>query len=105
MARQGKPPELAIPVASLAALRVALATEVGADAAARALAAAGHAAGDALFSQLDDVQQLSETDFWRRVTNLFSARGWGTLAHSHAHEGIGALTANDWVEANPEAAA
>src|SRR3569833_2056315 len=103
MARQGKPPELAIPVASLAALRVALANEVGPDNAARALAAAGHAAGDALFTQLDDVASLSETDFWRKIANLLGARGWGTLIHSQPHDGIGALAANDWVEANPEA--
>jgi predicted hydrocarbon binding protein len=103
MARQGKPPELAIPVASLAALRTALANEVGADNAARALSAAGHAAGDALFTQLDDVESLSETDFWRKIANLLGARGWGTLAHSDLHDGVGALAANDWVEANPEA--
>ena len=103
MARQGKPPELAIPVSSLAALRVALANEVGADAAARALAAAGHAAGDALFTQIDDVSDLSETSFWRKLSHLLSARGWGTLAHSDAREGVGALTAGDWVEANPDA--
>ncbi len=112
MPRQGKPPELAIPVASLAALRSALSTEVGADAAARALAAAGHAAGDALFTQLaaagDAVEAapvgaVSETAFWRRLTRLLSARGWGTLMHSDAHEGIGALSAADWVEADPDA--
>jgi predicted hydrocarbon binding protein len=103
MPRQGKPPELAIPVASLAALRIALANEVGADAAARALAAAGHAAGDALFTQLEDVTSLTETDFWRKIANLLGARGWGTLSHSDPHEGVGALAANDWVEANPEA--
>lgn len=107
MPRQGKPPELAIPVASLAALRNALSDEVGSDAAARALAAAGHAAGDALFSQLhgEAGETLSEAAFWRRLSNLFTARGWGTLSHHEAHEGVGALTAADWVEAVPEAQA
>ena len=61
MPRPGnRPPELAIPVASLAALRNALADEVGADAAARALAAAGQAAGDSLFAQLVAVNGDSE---------------------------------------------
>lgn len=106
MPRPGhRPPELAIPVASLAALRRALAAEVGADAAARALAAAGHAAGDALFSQLPEVEGASETAFWRRLSTLFTSRGWGTLSHSAAHEGVGALDAADWVEADPEAGA
>lgn len=103
MPRPGnKPPELAIPVASLAALRQALAQEVGADSAARALSAAGHAAGDALFTQID-TDGLSEASYWRKLTTLFSARGWGTLLHSPAHEGVGSLSANDWVEANDEA--
>ena len=98
-------PELAIPVASLAALRHALATEVGADAAARALHAAGHAAGDAWYPRLSfgDDQNISESAFWRRLSQLFSSHGWGTLAHSAVHPGVGALDATDWVEAQPEA--
>ena len=112
MARQGKPPELAIPVASLAALRVALSEEVGPDAAARALASAGHAAGDALIVQLTgpdaaqtSVSDIGEATYWRRLSHLFSARGWGTLTQSSAHEGVGALDASDWVEANEDAQA
>jgi predicted hydrocarbon binding protein len=110
MPRPGnRPPELAIPVASLSALRHALAAEIGEDAAARALSAAGHAAGDALFTQLaasgtadGSVEGMSEAAFWRRLSNLFSTRGWGTLGHSSAHEGIGALDSADWVEADPD---
>ncbi|MGQ0561822.1 MAG: V4R domain-containing protein [Gemmatimonadota bacterium] len=115
MPRPGsRPPELAIPVASLAALRRALADEVGSDAAARALAAAGHAAGDALFSQLvaastegaaPSVADMSENAFWRRLSQLFSGRGWGTLAHVSVHGGVGALEAADWVEADASAGA
>jgi predicted hydrocarbon binding protein len=98
----GRAPELAIPVASLAALRHALTKEVGPDAAARALSAAGHAAGDALFSQMG-ANEESERAFWRKLTHLFNSRGWGTLVHSAAHEGVGALDAGDWVEADEEA--
>jgi predicted hydrocarbon binding protein len=115
MPRPGnRPPELAIPVASLAALRHSLAQEVGADAAARALAAAGHAAGAALFSQLatapetngtPTVDGISETAFWRKLSNLFSARGWGTLGHAPAHQGVGSLESADWVEADDDAGA
>lgn len=115
MPRPGnRPPELAIPVASLAALRVALAQEVGSDAAARALAAAGQAAGDALFGQLTAaagdsdngaaaLADVSENAFWRRLSQLFSSRGWGTLSHTPAHEGVGALATPDWVEADTKA--
>jgi predicted hydrocarbon binding protein len=98
-------PELAIPVASLAALRKALIAEVGANAAARALRAAGHAAGDAWYPQFvsgkggDDVP---EKTFWRRLSKFFHAHGWGTLTHSAVHPGVGALEAADWVEAEPE---
>lgn len=114
MARPGKPPELAIPVASLAALRRALATEAGPDAAAHALASAGHAAGEALFSQLAaapdenapaSVAGVGQMVFWRKLSTLFSSRGWGTLGHSPAHEGIGSLESADWVEADPESGA
>jgi predicted hydrocarbon binding protein len=98
-------PELAIPVASLAALRQALVAEVGADAAARALHAAGHAAGDAWYPIISSSEDMNvgEATFWRRLSQLFSSHGWGTLTHSAVHPGVGALDAGDWVEAQPEA--
>ncbi len=95
-------PELAIPVASLAALRQALSAEVGPDAAANALRAAGYAAGDAWHAQLAQDSEIPESTYWRRLKELFSSRGWGTLVHSTLHPGVGALDAQDWVEAVPE---
>lgn len=107
MARPGtRAPELAIPVTSLSVLRRTLTAEVGGDAAARALRAAGAAAGDALLPQLTTGAEngaVAATAFWRRLGQLFSSRAWGTLTHSSVHPGIGALDANDWVEANPDA--
>ncbi len=99
-------PELAIPVASLFALRQALTTEVGADAAASALRAAGHAAGDAWYPQFNsgDEEDVPESTFWRRLSQLFNSRGWGSLSHSAVHPGVGALDASDWMEAQPESA-
>jgi len=86
-----------------------LSNEAGSDVAARALAAAGHAAGDALFTHLhggdaanDSTDSISEAAFWRKLATLFGARGWGTLSHADAHQGVGALQADDWVEADPE---
>ena len=105
MPRPGtRAPELAIPVASLSALRQALTAEVGADAAASALRAAGHAAGDAWYPQLQTGEggDVSEVTFWRRLSQLFHSRGWGSLTHSAVHPGVGALDAADWVEAHPE---
>ncbi len=117
-----RPAELALPVASLDALRRALATAVGADSAAHALQAAGHAAGDAFFRALsrqpgpsspsasaevgpEAIRRLGEVAFWRRFAHLFASRGWGTLVHEPIHAGIGALQAPDWVESDPDVSA
>ncbi len=115
-------PELALPVASLAALRRALNDEVGPDTAARVLQQAGFAAGDALFSALAGrlgsgqnapgqdadaaaLGQLPGSIFWRRLSDLFASRGWGRLHHEDLHPGVGCLESSDWVEADPAAAA
>lgn len=116
-----RPAELALPVASLAALRRALAASVGPDGAAHALRAAGHAAGDAFFRALcrppananslsreeavEALRTLDERNFWNRLSGLFAARGWGTLVHQPLHAGLGALSAAEWVESDPESAA
>lgn len=117
-----RPAELALPVASLAALRRALAEIVGADAAARAMQMAGHAAGDAFFRALcrqpapgtstsaeepgpETLRGMGQHTFWRRFSNLFASRGWGTLAQEQLHPGVAELHAADWVEADPQAEA
>lgn len=116
------PPELAIPVASLAALRRALTDDVGPEKAARALQQAGFAAGDAVYAVLagragssqeptnadgaaETLGQLTSTAFWRRVSDLFASRGWGRLVHEDLHPGVGCLESSDWVEADPETGA
>jgi len=103
-------PELALPVPSLAAMRAALEAECGPDAAARALRAAGFAAGNALYAALssNEGQPLDEMNadlFWKRLVLLFSNRGWGTFSLSQLHPGIGALDSSNWVEAVPESGA
>src|SRR5262245_15259694 len=116
MGRTGsRPAELALPVASLAAIRHALTNAVGADEAAQALRAAGHAAGDAVYATLtqpfgtdsgngNELGALSASMFWRRISQLFSTRGWGTLNHSDLHEGVACLDSTNWVEAEPGSA-
>lgn len=115
------PLELALPVASLAALRRALHDEVGAEKAARALQQAGFAAGDAVHALLvgraaggqdaagpdaaEALAKLPGSVFWRRLNDLFASRGWGQLAHEDLHPGVGALESSDWVEADPETGA
>ncbi|MEX0907127.1 MAG: V4R domain-containing protein [Gemmatimonadota bacterium] len=105
-----RPSELALPVASLAALRDALYDSVGAEAAEQALRQAGYAAGDALFRILgaaadDDPGGTPADRFWSDFSRLFSGRGWGQISFSPVHDGVGSLDAPDWVEsrANPPA--
>jgi hypothetical protein len=107
MMMQGqRPHELALPVASLAALRRALEDAIGADQAARALQAAGNAAGNGFHDLLANAAaespgEWSETAFWRRFFDTFARRGWGHLSNERVHEGVGSLSAADWVEADP----
>jgi hypothetical protein len=121
-----RPAELAMPIASLAALRRALAAEVGPDAAARALLLAGHAAGDALYAALASraaqgesadlspadagtdapdpgasLAQVPQSVFWHHFADLFATRGWGRIAHEAVHGGVGSLESPDWAEADP----
>jgi len=108
MTQGQRPQELALPVASLAALRRALEEAVGADGAAQALQAAGNAAGDAFHEILTVASadappaDWAEATFWRRFSDLFTRRGWGSLSNEVVHEGVGALEARDWVESDPE---
>jgi bacteriochlorophyll 4-vinyl reductase len=114
-----RPTELAVPVASLKALRGGLEAEVGPDAAAHALRLAGNAAGEAMFrpfvhgagvsAEAADPQAalatLPEGRFWEMLAAYFASRGWGRLTFSALHPGVGALDTADWVEADPDAVA
>jgi predicted hydrocarbon binding protein len=102
-----RPHELALPAAALAALRRTLAAELGAERAADVLRRAGHSAGDALFQSLagargsEDLSAIGIDAFWRRLGQLFAARGWGNLSHLPLHPGVGAVESADWGEADP----
>lgn len=108
MATSSRTPELALPVASLAALRDSLVSSVGPEAAALALRQAGHAAGDALHRVLSGsdpnaLAALPADRFWTQLGRLFSSRGWGQLSYSQVHSGVGSLETTDWAEARAEA--
>jgi predicted hydrocarbon binding protein len=99
---QNRQPELVMPVAALTALRGALITAVGDDAAADALRAAGYAAGNAFHATLtagaDDAGAVSADQFWSSFATLFASRGWGRIRFSEAHPGVGSLESSDWTE-------
>ncbi|CAN5789139.1 hypothetical protein BH23GEM9_BH23GEM9_36890 [soil metagenome] len=101
--------ELTLPASALGTMRDALVSSVGAEAAAEAMRAAGHAAGDAFFRILDsderqDIALLPAQRFWGRFALLFSSRGWGYLSYTESHPGVGSLVAADWAEAAVETA-
>lgn len=103
--------ELALPAAAFTALRQTLIAELGARRASGVIRQAGHAAGDALFRALaqprggTDLARLEASEFWLRLTQLFAARGWGTLQPGTPDPGVGALESSDWGEADPTAPA
>lgn len=108
MTTSPRTPELALPVASLAALRDSLVSSVGPEAAALALRQAGHAAGDALHRILagtdpGSLAALPADRFWTQLSRLFSSRGWGQLSYAQVHSGVGALETVDWAEARVNA--
>lgn len=110
MATSSRTPELALPVASLAALRDSLVSSVGPEAAALALRQAGHAAGDALHRILSggnpgSLTALPAEKFWAQLTRLFSSRGWGQLIYTQVHPGVGSLEAADWAEVRGDGSA
>ena len=110
MPTSSRTPELALPVAAIAALRDSLVSSVGPETAALALRQAGHAAGDALYRILSGRNPVSLTAlpadrFWNQLARLFSSRGWGQLNFSQVHTGVGALDTTDWAEVRTDSAA
>lgn len=70
------------------------------------LRAAGLAAGRSLSERMAGGQgsasaRSTPSDvFWRRTSELFSSRGWGTLEHATAEPNVGELRLRDSVEAD-----
>ena len=100
--------EIAIPASVFESLRSELASEAGTLQTVRALHHAGYHAGIAAATAMNqeaggDSFSLSQGGFWSSLSDFFSKRGWGTLAHSAPHRAIGMLSTTDWAEARPEA--
>lgn len=95
--------DIRIPADSIHAMRRSLASELGSEAAARALRDAGHAAGDALFQRIvrdpsADPGSTAAATFWDRLATVFRELGWGTARHEEVHPGVGALVVAEWFE-------
>jgi hypothetical protein len=95
--------DVAIPAIGLSSLRRILQEEAGPLPAINALHGAGYQSGEALWDALrrgagKELAALDETSFWSKLTAALSKRGWGSLAHSAAHPGIGLLASADWAE-------
>ena len=94
--------EVTLPAATLVAL---LASARGAGD--EALHEQGRSAGRLLAERLgsthdgpESLRQLPIDQFWRRVSDIFSSRGWGSLAHADSAPGVGELRSSDWIEAD-----
>jgi len=94
--------EVTLPAAALVDL-IATARGAGAD----ALRERGRSAGRMLAERLTSPNDAASTMralpidlFWKRVGEVFSSRGWGTLTHGEAGPGLGELRSSDWIEAD-----
>ena len=103
---------VALPRASLAALRAALMRDAG-PAAATYLQEAGYAGGDVLFASFGewlrgqgsgDPAELELPAFEAAATEYFRAAGWGSLAVGSLGEAVASLDSADWGEADPSSA-
>jgi uncharacterized protein len=101
---------LAIPRASLAALRSALIRDAGVHAAGY-LQEAGYAGGPAVFDAfagwlrdrgLPSPDALGVSDFERRAAEFFAEAGWGNVAVGALGDAVATLDSIDWGEADPE---
>lgn len=97
--------DIILPGGGLAELRRAI-EETSAQGPIRALREAGRRlAGDAELA----VQQrsgaplpaLSQSTFWLELSRYFDDGGWGRIEHQQVNEGLGAVLAWDWAEADP----
>jgi hypothetical protein len=108
--------EVAIPVATLAALHRVLREEAGPVVAVQCLQATGFQVGqsvaDGLLAEMrtseaggqdgPDVgppsEGVSASAFWSRLDTYVGERGWGRLQHHRLHPAVGQLASADWAE-------
>lgn len=99
---------LALPRASLGALRSALIRDTGGGFATY-LQEAGYAGGEAVFAAFrswlsdrgEDVEALDLDGFQQRATEFFKAAGWGSVMISAVGDVVAMVDSGDWAEADP----
>ena len=100
---------VALPRASLAALRAALARDLGGSFATY-LQEAGYAGGESLFAAFrawlvaeghGDAESLDLAAFQVRATEFFRFTGWGSLVIAPLHDVVAEVDSQDWAEADP----
>lgn len=102
---------LALPRASLSALRAALIRDTGGGYAGY-LQEAGYAGGEAIFAAFrswltergEDVEVLDLDAFQVRGTEFFRAAGWGSLSIAPIGDVVAMVDSPDWAEADPVSA-
>jgi predicted hydrocarbon binding protein len=102
---------LALPRASLAALRAALIRDTGGGFAAY-LQEAGYAGGEAVFAAFkswladrgEEVESLDLDGFQSRGTEFFRDAGWGSLAITPVGDVVAMVDSADWAESDPGSA-
>lgn len=99
--------DVKLPAGALAEVRRAI-EETATKDGVRALREAGRRlAADAEYaiSQRDGpLSDLPMDRFWLALGHYFQAFGWGRIEHQEVHEGLGAVLAHDWAEADPNEA-
>lgn len=99
---------IALPRASLLALRAALIRDTGGSFA-TFLQEAGYAGGEAVFaafkswlgSRGEDVDSLDVAAFQSRAAEFFRIAGWGSLSIAPVGDVIAMVDSTDWAEADP----
>ena len=99
---------LALPRASLLALRAALIRDTGGSFAAF-LQEAGYAGGEAVFGAFrswvaargEDVDALDVPGFQARATEFFREAGWGSITIAAVGDVVALVDSTDWAEADP----
>jgi predicted hydrocarbon binding protein len=102
---------LALPRASLAALRAALVRDTGGGFATY-LQEAGYAGGESVFAAFkswlsdrgEDVNELDLDAFQERGTEFFRDAGWGSMSISSLRDVVALVESPDWAEADPVSA-
>lgn len=100
--------DVRLPASGLAELRRAIEDTASEDAV-RVLREAGRRlAADAELAIAErgggPLPALSMEVFWSELSQYFEAAGWGRVEHQEVSEGVGAIVARSWAEADPNEA-